>query len=119
LPSDFDPQPIWVASYLTSSTKIQKLYDMTKTIAQPPDSSDEEVRSVCITYGGWANRSIYEATTWFIRDTTVQVQIQIQKPSQVMQTSDTAQDRVGTTNKKRKIRIGKQMDVGSLLGAFR
>jgi hypothetical protein len=114
-PSEFDPQSIWTASYSTSSSKIQQLYCLTQKLAQPPYQKDAEDRSVCITYGGWANRSIYEATAWFIRDLQTAPSEALEHP----QPSAGTQDKVGNVAKKRKIRTGKQIDVGCLLGAFR
>jgi hypothetical protein len=114
-PSEFDPQSLWTASYLTSSRKLQRLYSLTQTLAQSPHEEDEQARSVCITYGGWANRSIHEATAWFIRD----LEASSSKTSEQIQPAAVPQEKAGNVAKKRKIRTGKQMDVGCLLGAFK
>jgi hypothetical protein len=92
---------------------MQKLYDFTKSLDRPLQSSTGKDYSVCLTYGGWSNRIIYEATTWFVRN------VQPVKPAEVAQTVKRPQDRPENASKKRKVRLEKQMDVGSLLGAFR
>ncbi|KAF2033280.1 hypothetical protein EK21DRAFT_58909 [Setomelanomma holmii] len=109
----FDPQAIWGASYLTSSTKIQRLHDLTEHLASKSSRQDQDARSVSITYGGWASRSIHEATSWFIRtlstshtDTILSENISVQSRNP------------GTANKKRKVRPGKRLDMESLLGGF-
>jgi hypothetical protein len=104
-----------MASYLSSSAKIQKLYGITNSFARSSDNSARQDRSVCITYGGWTNRSIHEATAWYIRDSHAQTQ----EPIEIARSITDSHARTGTTSKKRKIRAGKQMDVASLLGAFR
>jgi hypothetical protein len=113
----FDPESIWKTSYLTSSQKAQKLYELTKSLEQQPlkPIEPEKDHSVCITYGGWANRSIHEATTWYIRN----LEVQLPKPPEVTQAVKRPQEAPKDANKKRKVRLGKQVDVGSLLGAFR
>jgi hypothetical protein len=111
----FGPDVTWKASYFTSSQKMQKLYDLTKLIVQPPIESNEKDRSVCITYGGWTNSTIHEATAWYTRDP----QAQPQKPPEVTQAVKRSQESPKDATKRRKVRLGKQMDVGSLLGAFR
>jgi hypothetical protein len=94
---------------------MQRLYDLTKLLVQPPIESTDKDRSVCITYGGWTSRSIHEATAWYIRN----LQVQLQKPSEVGQAVKRPQESPKNVTKKRKVRLEKQMDVGSLLGAFR
>jgi hypothetical protein len=113
--SDSDPQTIWAASYLTSSTKTKKLYDLTNKIAESSGSSTKRTRSVCITYGGWTSRSIYEATSWFVRN----LQASRQKSPTVAQPVSVSTEKTINAAKRRKLRVGKQMDVGSLLGAFK
>ncbi|KAH5249073.1 hypothetical protein HBI70_213560 [Parastagonospora nodorum] len=100
---------VWNASYLTSEKKMQELYRLAG--ARGGERGVEE-RSVSITYGGGMGRSMYEATAWFVRDHAVQAE-EMKKP-------EVGQQRVeGGVAKKRKIRTGKQMDVGSFLGAFK
>jgi hypothetical protein len=107
----FDPQSIWGASYLTSSKKLQQLHDLTELLAPPSSSKSEASHSIYITYGGWANRSIYEATSWFIRS--------VQPPAPILSEAQVPQNKeLENVNKKRKVRSGKRLDVGSLLGAF-
>ncbi|KAH7393904.1 hypothetical protein DE146DRAFT_757385 [Phaeosphaeria sp. MPI-PUGE-AT-0046c] len=113
-PSAFDPQSIWIKSYLTSTRKIQQLYNLTKVLDQTSRVSAEEDRSVSLTYGGWANRSIYEATAWFIRD----YRQEVSENSKAKQPATSSTKGEGNLAKKRKIRPTKQMDVGSFLGAF-
>ncbi|OAK95068.1 hypothetical protein IQ06DRAFT_232421 [Phaeosphaeriaceae sp. SRC1lsM3a] len=113
-PSAFDPQSIWTKSYTTRTRKIQQLYDLTKVLQRTSGESAEEYRSLSLTYGGWANRSIYEATAWFIRDFLQEVS----ECSKAEKTVANAPKRDGNVAKKRKIRTTKQMDVGSFLGAF-
>jgi hypothetical protein len=111
----FGPGVIWRASYYTSSQKTQKLYDVTKKLGQSPIEATEKEHSVCITYGGWTNRSIHEATAWYIRD----LQGQPPKPLEVTQAVKRSQESPKNESKKRRVRLAKQMDVGSLLGAFK
>ncbi|KAH7094930.1 hypothetical protein FB567DRAFT_16028 [Paraphoma chrysanthemicola] len=112
--TSFDPQSIWGASYLTSSTKVQQLHTLTDVLKPPPSEKPEISRSICITYGGWANRSIYEATSWFIRSQ----QLPEQKPHAPLVQEVIKSAGAEGANKKRKVRSGKRLDVGSLLGAF-
>jgi hypothetical protein len=111
----FGPGVIWRASYYTSTQKTQKLYDVTKKLGQTSVDATEKEHSVCITYGGWTNRSIHEATAWYIRNREVQPP----KPPEVTQAVKRSQETPKNESKKRKVRLAKQMDVGSLLGAFK
>ena len=113
-PSTFDPQSIWVTSYTTSTRKMQQLYDLTKILEQTSNDSMAEARSVSLAYGGWANRSMYEATAWFIQDQ----QPQISEGPRAEQPVASTPGRASNVSKKRKIRTTKQMVVGSFLGAF-
>lgn len=57
-------------------------------------------------------RSAYEAATWFVRDDAVH--------AEELAVPKVREQRVeGGVAKKRKIRKGKQMDVGSFLGVFK
>jgi hypothetical protein len=110
-----DPQAIRAASYLTSSAKMQRLYDLSTALLSPPAiRKTPEERSVSLTYGGWTNRSIYEATAWFTRDACA-----MQTSNMRSKEEGKAGSLDGNVAKKRKLRTGRQMDVGSFLGAFR
>jgi hypothetical protein len=112
---EFNPQQIWGSSYHTSSDKARKLYHLTKTFVQPSCDTLEEERSVCLAYGGWADRSMtHEATSWFVRYS----QRELPAEPEIPEIPATFQDATGNANRKRKIRSRKRMDVGSLLGAF-
>ncbi|KAH8727092.1 hypothetical protein GQ44DRAFT_612021 [Phaeosphaeriaceae sp. PMI808] len=115
-----DPYYIWSASYLTSAQKLKRLQDLMKENEQrasmAPGADD---RSVCITYGGWANRSIHECTLWYIREFKTLAQNQMPKITAESENGSSSKAGGRAANKKRKLRVGKQVDVGSLLGAFR
>jgi hypothetical protein len=112
---DFNPQQIWGSSYHTSYSKAQRLYHLTKRFVQPAGEDIDEDRSVCITYGGWTDRqSVHEAASWYVRYT-------LREPSKneeeiVVQAE--LPGKASNSNKKRKVRGGRQMDLGSLLGGF-
>ncbi|KAF2827263.1 hypothetical protein CC86DRAFT_393468 [Ophiobolus disseminans] len=113
---EFNTQQIWGSSYHTNYSKARKLYHLTKTFAHPSRDKSEEDRSVCITYGGWADRIItYEATSWFIRYSQREAPEDLEMPGVVV----VPQDRAESANKRRKVRSRKNMDIGALLGAFR
>lgn len=113
--NDFNPQLIWGSSYHTSYSKAQKLHCLTKRFVQPAGEEVENDRSVCITYGGWTDRqSLHEAASWYVRYTLrespkaeEEVSLRLEVP-----------ERTSSANKKRKVRGGRQLDIGSLLGAF-
>ncbi|KAF1920617.1 hypothetical protein BDU57DRAFT_534381 [Ampelomyces quisqualis] len=113
--SEFDPEVIWKATHLTGAEKVQQLYEATmKFIAKPSYTSNERYRSMCIMYGGSLMVNSYERTVWLIRHLPTPANaVPIVDPP----TPET-RHREGPALKKRKIRTGKQLDVGPLLGAF-
>lgn len=116
--NDFNPQHVWGSSYHTSYTKAQKLYDLTRTFVQPAGEKVEETRSVCITYGGWTDRhSLHEAASWYVRYMLRELP---KAEEEAVVCSGSLEISAGATNanKKRKVRGGRQMDIGSLLGGF-
>jgi hypothetical protein len=56
-----------------------------------------------------------EATSWFVHD----LEIPIQKSAVSVRSVSAFSEKTGNVTKKRKLRVGKQLDVGSLLGAFK
>lgn len=85
-----------------------------QSFVQPSADVMEEDRSVCLTYGGWTNRSMYEATSWFVR-------YSLRERPDVEDISKDAVELQPTemiASKKRKVRDDKRLDVGSLLGSF-
>jgi hypothetical protein len=93
---------------------MQQLYDFAKSIGQPLQNPPAECRSVSITYAGRTNKSKWEATEWFVRDPDAQLVKAPEAAQAIKRTQNGPQD----TSKKKKVRLGKKMDVGSLLGTF-
>jgi hypothetical protein len=113
---DFNPEVIWKATHLTGAEKAQQLYESTmRFIANQPYSSAELYRSVSITYGGSLIANHYEQTGWIIREPPANFSKPVQEESPLRETPI----RGSPVRKKRKIRTGKRLDVGCLLGAFK
>jgi hypothetical protein len=124
---EFHPQTLWTFDFLNSCQKTQQLYTFTKSLDQPlrsppPETPPEEYRSVCITYGGWAERDIHmktekihDETKWFVRNLGAQPVKAPRAARAIKRTQDGSDD----TSKKRRVRQGKQTDVGSLLMTFK
>jgi hypothetical protein len=75
-----------------------------------------------MTYGGWAERDIHmiteqihEETKWFVRDLGAQPVKAPEAAQAIKRTQDGSDD----TSKRRRVRQGKQTDVGSLLMTFK
>jgi hypothetical protein len=123
----FHPQSLWTSNFLNSCQKTQQLYTFIKSLDQPllsppPETLTEKYRSVCMTYGGWAERDIHmiteqihEETKWFVRDLGAQPVKAPEAAQAIKRTQDGSDD----TSKRRRVRQGKQTDVGSLLMAFK
>lgn len=113
--NDFNPQHIWGSSYHTTYSKAQQLFQLTRAFTRSADEKIEEDRSVCITYGGWTDRqSLHEAATWYVRYTLRKAP----KPEEPVNEQAEFSNLATVANKRRKVRSGKQADIGSMLGAF-
>ncbi|KAF2177412.1 hypothetical protein K469DRAFT_644456 [Zopfia rhizophila CBS 207.26] len=118
-----NPEAIWVSRYLTTDQKLDALYDLSSKYARPsdPDISHAQYPPFCIDYvskfQSYFRFDHGARSTWFKRI------MSIDRPS--AETAKHAQKDMKqsenwqvSTNKKRKIRDGKQQDIGSLLGGF-
>jgi hypothetical protein len=103
---------IWDLSRFTIAQQAEKLYGYTDKMSLP-EREDRTTITLSMTCGMGGISLQNGKTTWFVRDPD-STEIQLKRSAE----TQTPQDGSNHTMKKRKVRQGKQKDIGSLLGTF-
>ncbi|KAF1946718.1 hypothetical protein EJ02DRAFT_366921 [Clathrospora elynae] len=111
------PELMWADTQTTKAQKIQLLYDLSNGLAQPPPTIKPDIhRSVSVSLV-CKGRAIQDNTVaWFSRDLSKAKSLLAKRPMNGGDLQD--EKRHDASNKKRRARDVKKVDVGSLLGTF-
>lgn len=112
--SELDPNAIWTRRDLTMTSKVESLYKLSFDLLPRVDARVDACPTVAISYGD-GTRHEDSPLHWYLRDPRERSVYAQKRPG------DSGASREGEgdgTGKKRKVRPGRQRDVGSMLGAF-
>ncbi|KAF2869164.1 hypothetical protein BDV95DRAFT_578502 [Massariosphaeria phaeospora] len=110
-----NPQTTWKRTDITSHRKMEIIYDFASGLLHQPPRTRLAEPSISIVYGD--SRSVEDRksySAWFVR---VPPSAEDTK-APVKRAGDDSENTKDEASKKRKVRQGKQKDIGSLLGGF-
>lgn len=111
------PGTIWARPGITTSRKLSMLYHFAGNLFQeaPPLATDDSF--ITIDYGdSYSSSSNTSRSSWFVRVLPAKAEVGLnvgeKRPDESNDSKDNAE------RKRRKVKTGKQKDIGSLLGGF-
>ncbi|OAF99570.1 uncharacterized protein CC84DRAFT_1209906 [Paraphaeosphaeria sporulosa] len=113
------PEAVWSKGNLPGHVKMKMLYDLAGRMhpdQAPEDVPDSAVLSVY--YGAERNLAYNRYPLWFKRLGSVETEYEAGRQPKRYQDDQGGEERTGGGKKPRRLREGKQMDIGSLLGGF-
>ncbi|KAH7378765.1 hypothetical protein BKA66DRAFT_142475 [Pyrenochaeta sp. MPI-SDFR-AT-0127] len=112
---EHNPYSMWADSNATTSSKLEKIYNISGKLLRTPVLDGPADLSVSVTYAGDRTCSPLDHVTWYFRDPEKE---NLHLTKRIGENQGQDHRGSGDTNKKRKVRQNKKVEVGSLLGTF-
>jgi len=110
-PKKGDPAFIWENRNTTRAHKMQLLYALSNELLEQPSIEAALYSSISLSYVGSESLRADDWIAWFFRDTRELISASGKRPGDQVEKRD-------DLKKKRKIRNGRNVDIGSILGTF-
>ncbi|KAF2130115.1 hypothetical protein P153DRAFT_385349 [Dothidotthia symphoricarpi CBS 119687] len=112
-----DPNAIWNRHDLTTLRKAELLYNMSYALLRQPGPGSDTYPAIVVSYGATSSyiANLTNGLDWYVRDPKQSNQIPLKHVADDLPRKDRDG---GRPSKKRRMRQGKQKEIGSMLGAF-
>ncbi|KAF2444212.1 hypothetical protein P171DRAFT_432280 [Karstenula rhodostoma CBS 690.94] len=116
---DDDPEGIWSRGNVSGHVKMKMLYELAGRM-HPQNHAEDIPGSAVLSvyYGAERNFAYTRYPLWFKRVADVESEHQDGRLPKRSPNDEGGEDKAGGGKKKRRVREGKQKDIGSLLGGF-